>query len=579
MAGETSQEAHEHEHQVTKNAKGLGLDRPVYRFGTPRLRLRHRFLRLKWGYWVALVVLGAVIVMLGSKAIAATSWWQSFSADNPCFLPNQGSFDYPAWLRALHWFNVLLMIILLKSGIQILADHPRLYTNIHSTPDREWLRFRGPVPKDMVWTALDDSTHVNPWIGLPGGRHTSGMARHWHFFAVAGWLLIGVAFIVLLFATGQWRQIVPTTVEMVPSALNCAVTYGTLSVPAGEATATTLNSLQLLVYFSVVFIAAPLLILTGLAQAPAISHRYRFITRIFGNRQLARSLHFLLWLYVLVFLVIHVALVLFTGLARNMNHIVMGNSSESWTGAIIGLVIILVICLIIWWTNWISWVKPRTVQRGFERIAQHFNRFLFGKMAPRVQWKEKDISPYMWTNGNPPKSKEFQQLLETDFRDYRLPVTGLVENPHDFSLDELKTLGMSEQITEHDCVQGWSGVAKWGGIQMSRILEVVQPKPEARYAVFYAFTDDGPNAKPTYYDVHDLWQMREPESILAWEMNGEPLPLLHGRPLRLRNERQVGFKQIKWIKAIELRDEYASLFQGQGGFRPDTEFQARTTDM
>ncbi|MDP3971891.1 MAG: molybdopterin-dependent oxidoreductase, partial [Candidatus Nanopelagicales bacterium] len=542
-------------------------------------RIGKKFVRLRWQFWVILIVVVAVAGVFACKAIIGTTWWQSFATDNPCLLPGQGSFDYPAWLRALHWFNVLLMLILLKSGIQILADHPRLYPHIHSTPDREWLRFRGPVPKDRVWTALDDSTHLNSWMGLPGGRHTSGMARHWHFFAVAGWLLVGAAFIILLFATGQWRQIVPTTTEMVPSALTCGVTYGSLAIPAGEEAAAAYNSLQLLVYFSVVFIAAPLLILTGLAQAPAVSHRYKWFIRLFGNRQMARSIHFLLWLYVVIFLIIHIILVAVTGLARNMNHIVLGTSGHDWTGTIIGLVIIAVICLVLWWANWISWAKPRAVQRGFERIAQHFNRLVFGKMVPRVQWKEKDISPYLWPNGAPPKSKEFDQHLATDFRDYRLEVGGLVENPHEFSLDELRNLGKSEQITEHDCVQGWSGVAKWGGVQMSKILDVVKPKPEARYAVFYAFTDDGPKAKPTYYDVHDLWQMREPESIVAWEMNGEPLPLIHGTPLRLRNERQVGFKQVKWIKSIEFRDEYASLFDGQGGFRPDNEYQARTTDM
>lgn len=578
MPGETSERAHLHEHLV-KHPTGFGLDRPVYRFGTPRLRIGSRFFRLRWGYWVALFVVLAAIAIAVCKSIVGSGGFTAFAAENPCVLPDQGSFDYPGWLRALHWFNVLLMLIFLKSGIQILADHPRLYKSIHSTPDREWLRFRGPVPKDRIWTALDDSTYLSSWIGLPGGRHTSGTARQWHFFAIPFWVATGALFIVLLFATGQWRQIVPTTWEMIPSAVTCGVTYGSLQVPAAEATAQTLNSLQLLVYFSVVFFAAPLLILTGLAQSPAVSHYYRWFIRLFGNRQIARSLHFLLWVYIAVFLVIHVILVISTGLLRNMNHIVMNNSTEAPTGLIVGIVILAVIAVVIWWANRASWKSPRKVQHAYQRIAGHMNTLIFGGMAPRVQWKESDVSPYLWTNGPLPKTDEYEGLLANDFADYRLEVGGMCESPHSFSLDELKAMGKSVQITEHDCVQGWSGVAKWGGVQIKKILDVAKPTSEARFVLFRSFEQGAEGGTIQYYDIHDLWQMYEDECILAYEMNDEQLPVPHGRPLRLRNERQVGYKQIKWIKSMELISEYADIYGGEGGFRPDNEYQARSGDI
>lgn len=339
-----------------------------------------------------------------------------------------------------------------------------------------------------------------------------------------------------------------------------------------------MNSLQLLTYFAVVFVAAPLAILTGLAQAPTVSHHYRWFIKLFGNRQIARSLHFLVWVFFCLFIVVHVLLVIVTGFTRNMNHIVLNSDGTSWAGAIVGILILVVIFLLLRGANWLSWAHPRNVQNGFQRIAGRTNRMVFGRMVPRVNMSEKDISPYMWTNGPVPDSAEFEALRAGDFRDYRLEVGGLVANPREFSLDDLRALGdKKEQITEHDCVQGWSGVAKWGGIPVGKVLDEVRPLPEARFAVFLAHGSDG--AKAPYYDVHDLWQLREPDSILAWEMNGQPLPLHHGSPLRLRNERQVGFKQVKWIKSIELVASYSDLFQGQGGYREDTEFQARSAEM
>lgn len=562
---------------VTKNLKGGGIDRPTYRMGTPRLHWRGRYVRLT--PWIGPLVILIVVVIGAAMLFVRTSAWQSFAAGHPCILPGQGSFDYPGWLRALHWFNVLVMLILIKSGIQILADHPRLYRKINSLCDSEWLRFRGPVPRDRVWTALDDSTYLNSKVGLPGGRHTSGMARHWHYFAVAFWITIGVLFIVLLFATGQWRQIVPTTTEMVPSAITCGVTYASLHVPVGEEMAQSLNSLQLLTYFSVVFIAAPLAILTGIAQSPAVGHHYRFLQRAFGNRQIARSIHFLVWCFFCLFLVVHVILVVVTGLRRNLGHIVLDQPNETtWTGVIVGVVILLVIAAILWWANWMSWIHPRRIQHTFQRIAAHFNPILFGTVVPRMHWKESDIGEYMWTNGAPPKSAEFTKLREDGFRDYKLQVGGLVEQPKEFSLDDLRALGKHEQITEHDCVQGWSGVAKWGGVQISKVLEQVKPTPGARYAVFFGFPDDG-KAENQFYDVHDLRQMYHPDSILAYEMNGAELPLRHGSPLRLRNESEFGFKQVKWLQRIEIRDHYDDLFQGEGGFREDNEFQSRSQEI
>ena len=126
----------------------------------------------------------------------------------------------------------------------------------------------------------------------------------------------------------------------------------------------------------------------------------------------------------------------------------------------------------------------------------------------------------------------------------------MVEAPQEFSLADLKAMAKQEQITTHFCIQGWSGVAEWGGVPMRDILDLVKPMPEARYAVFYSLADGADGGR--YYDVHKIENMRHELTILAYEMNGAPVSVLHGAPLRLRCENELGFKMVKWIAAIEF---------------------------
>ncbi len=553
--------------------RGFALDDAVW-MGAPRLRLRERYHRVT--RWVVPVVVIVVAVVVGARALTSSADWKEFYLDNPCLLSKTSSIGFPAWLRAMHWFNVLLVLVLLRSGIHILADHPRLYWTIHSTPQKEWLRFRGPVRQDRVWTALDDSTYLSPAWGLPSGRHTSGMARHWHFLSVPLWVLLGAAFIVLIFATGQWERLVPTSLEIVPGAVSCGVTYASLQVPEGVGGAS-YNSLQLLAYFAVVFIVAPLQILTGLAMSPGISHRAAWYERLFGNRQIARSIHFLGWCFLAVFIVVHVTLVVVTDLRQNMNHMVFGTDDDSWGGVVLGALIVAAIVGLLALAHWLSWNRPRSVQHAFVDTADRFNGLLFDRTVPRVEFKDSDISPYLWTNGHPPISAEFDRLVKEGFVDYRLRVYGLVDDPREFTLEELKALPKHQQITEHVCVQGWSGVAEWGGVRVSDVLDIVQPQPEARYAVFHAFSDEA--RAIDFYDAHDLAQLRQPTSILAYEMNYQPLPLQYGAPLRLRNENQLGFKHVKWIESIELVHTFAADGLGEGGFREDNEFVGRRAEI
>jgi thiosulfate reductase cytochrome b subunit len=182
---------------------------------------------------------------------------------------------FPAWLRITHYVTFLFLTLLVRSALRILMDHPRLYWNVRCTPNTEWLRLTPiEVPTNRVWTAKDDDRYLSPWIGLPGYRHTVGLARHWHFLSVLFWVANGLIFAVLLFATGQWRRLVPTSWQIVPDAWAVFVHYATLNLPPERNSSYRYNALQQLSYFAVVFILAPLAIATGPSMSPALTNRF-----------------------------------------------------------------------------------------------------------------------------------------------------------------------------------------------------------------------------------------------------------------------------------------------------------------
>ena len=198
---------------------------------------------------------------------------------------------FPWWLQLQHFVNMFFMLFIIRAGIQILADHPRLYWKRDCTPGTDWFRFQVPVPKGRVWTSKDDSVTIPAWLGLPGVRHSLGLARWWHFSVNLLWVINGVLFYGLLFSTDQWRRLVPLTWDVFPAALSTAIQYASLNFPVDHSW-TRYNGLQQLSYFVTVFIAAPVSIVTGLMQSPAISNKLGWFGRVF-NRQAMRSVHFL----------------------------------------------------------------------------------------------------------------------------------------------------------------------------------------------------------------------------------------------------------------------------------------------
>lgn len=188
------------------------------------------------------------------------------------------------------------------------------------------------------------------------------------------------------------------------------------------------------------------------------------------------------------------------------------------------------------------------------------------------EYSEADISPVFRPNGSTnPQSTEYRALAANEFRDYRLGVGGLVAHPLSLSLDQLRALPNRTQITRHDCVEGWSVIGKWTGVQLSQVLHMAQPTAAARYVVFrcYDAMDDGSE----YYESLGFDDAHHPQTILAWSLNGKTLPIPNGAPLRLRVPRQLGYKMAKYLRRIDLVASFKDIEGGAGGYWEDQGYQ------
>jgi DMSO/TMAO reductase YedYZ molybdopterin-dependent catalytic subunit len=199
-------------------------------------------------------------------------------------------------------------------------------------------------------------------------------------------------------------------------------------------------------------------------------------------------------------------------------------------------------------------------------------------LAPRramaQEFSEADLSPAFRSNGTAePNSEAYRALLANGFAQYRLEVGGLVERPASLSLAELKAMPSRTQITRHDCVEGWSAIGKWKGVQLATALDAVRPKPQARYVVFHCADPMAEDGTDLYYESIDFDDAYHPQTILAYELNGEALPVKNGAPLRLRVERQLGYKHAKYVLRLELVSSFAQIAGGNGGYWEDQGYQ------
>lgn len=201
-----------------------------------------------------------------------------------------------------------------------------------------------------------------------------------------------------------------------------------------------------------------------------------------------------------------------------------------------------------------------------EGLNQRAQRLLMGDALAR-EFSEAEMSPVFRANGSTKVADPvYQRHLSSGFAQWRLAVGGLVQRPLSLPLSALQAMPQRTQITRHDCVEGWSAIGKWQGPQLGRILAQAGLLPEARFAVFHCA--DRLGGVP-FYESIDLIDAFHPQTILAWRMNDAPLSEGHGAPLRLRVERQLGYKQAKYVMRIELAESLARTFGGKGGYWED----------
>ncbi|RJG45416.1 molybdopterin-binding protein [Mesorhizobium sp. DCY119] len=216
--------------------------------------------------------------------------------------------------------------------------------------------------------------------------------------------------------------------------------------------------------------------------------------------------------------------------------------------------------------------QVRGVLEGANNLTYRVQRLLAGRDSLAQEFTEADIRQPQRPNGvTAPDDDDYLVLQSKDFADWRLEVSGLVEKPLSLSREQLIAMPSRTQITRHDCVEGWSCIAKWTGTPLSLVLDEAKVKPQARYAVFHCMDtiERGLSGGIKYYGSIDLIDARHPQTILAYGLNDKPLPVENGAPLRVRVERQLGYKMPKYVRKIELVGSFTQMGDGKGGYWED----------
>jgi DMSO/TMAO reductase YedYZ molybdopterin-dependent catalytic subunit len=195
------------------------------------------------------------------------------------------------------------------------------------------------------------------------------------------------------------------------------------------------------------------------------------------------------------------------------------------------------------------------------------HRLLSDRKTLAPEYPRSAISPFFRGNGSTdPQNGDYPRHVEEGFANWRLEVGGLVANPLSLSLENIRRLPQRTQITRHDCVEGWSAIGEWTGPQLSVLLDAAKLREEARFLVFRCA--DNLNGGD-YYESVDLVDAYHPQTIIAHSLNGEPLAIRNGAPLRMRIERQLGYKHAKYLTAIEAVASLDDIGEGKGGYWED----------
>ena len=210
----------------------------------------------------------------------------------------------------------------------------------------------------------------------------------------------------------------------------------------------------------------------------------------------------------------------------------------------------------------------RGILRSAEGLTMRAQRLISDRRALAREFGAADISPVFRSNGTRmPAGADYQRLAAGAFADWRLVVDGLVRQPLSLSIDQIRRMPRQTQITRHDCVEGWSAIGKWMGVPLHVILDAAGLARQTRYIVFHCADLYGDRP---YYESIDMIDALHPQTILAWALNDRYLQIPNGAPLRLRVERQLGYKQAKYLMRIEARETLAGLWDGRGGYWEDS---------
>jgi DMSO/TMAO reductase YedYZ molybdopterin-dependent catalytic subunit len=207
-----------------------------------------------------------------------------------------------------------------------------------------------------------------------------------------------------------------------------------------------------------------------------------------------------------------------------------------------------------------------------EKLTERVQRVVAPANALAKEYSESDVSSVFPANGSSnPGTADYAAHVEQNFAEWTLEIGGLVQTPMSWSLAAIKELPSRTQITRHDCVEGWSAIGKWTGVPLGDLLRQVQPLANARYAVFHCADVDDEGV--FYYESMAIADTYHPQTILAYELNGTPLDIPHGAPLRLRFERQLGYKHAKYVMMIKLVETFADIGGGKGGYWEDQGYE------
>lgn len=210
-----------------------------------------------------------------------------------------------------------------------------------------------------------------------------------------------------------------------------------------------------------------------------------------------------------------------------------------------------------------------------ESLNQGVHQLAGGRISMAQEFSVADLSPTFRGNGSvDPGDSAYRAMAASGFASWTLQVDGLVDTPAALTLAQLRAMPSRTQITRHDCVEGWSAIGQWTGVPLAQVLALAKPKSQARYVVFHcADTYGRGDSKTPYYESIDMEDAYHAQTILAYALNGKALPVTNGAPLRLRVERQLGYKHAKFVARLELVERFSHIGRGKGGYWEDRGYQ------